>query len=389
MAMRRLTVSRATLRFLRQGHPWVRPDKHTLGLDALDVGEAIELVDEDGAAAASALADPGAPVCARVYSFAPATTFDPIAAFARAWKRRAALHADPATDCYRMVHGEADGLPGLRVERYGAAVVVLIQAACARAAAEAVAAEIAKRLPTAAIAIREHLTDLRREAPSARRFGGGELDTQTAFDVRELGVRLRARPFDGLATGVYVDQRATRAWLRGDVAGKRVLNLFAYTGAFSASLLAAGAREALDVDLSAPALRWAQEHAELNGVAERHRIEHGDCLGFVAAAAARGETWDIVIIDPPTAAQGAGGWVAARDYPRLLDEAVRLLAPGGRLVACLNTHGARFDLERALARAAQLGRCVVERGPALGVDLPLMKGFPEGRPYVLATCRRQ
>jgi 23S rRNA (cytosine1962-C5)-methyltransferase len=206
---------------------------------------------------------------------------------------------------------------------------------------------------------------------------------------RELGVIYPLRPFAGLATGLYVDQRATRAWLRPLAAGKRVLNLFSNTGAFSLNALHAGAVAATDIDLSAVALTRAKEGAALNGVAERMRTLHGDCRE-VLAALSESERFDIIIIDPPTAAQGAGGWVLRRDYGQVLRLALARLAPGGILVACCNTIGGKpFDLAGTIQEQAGQVRILLRRidGPPLGEDLPQLDGFPEGRPFRLVAMR--
>ncbi len=204
---------------------------------------------------------------------------------------------------------------------------------------------------------------------------------------RELGVLYPLRPYGGLATGLYVDQRATRAWLRPLSAGTRVLNLFSYTGAFSLNALQAGAAAATDIDLSAVALARAQEGAALNGVAERLRTLRGDCREVLASL---DERFDIIIADPPTAAQGAGGWVLRRDYGAVLRLALSHLAPGGLLVACCNTIGGKpFDLAGAIQEQAGQERIAVSRidGPPLGEDLPQLEGFPEGRPFRLVAMR--
>ncbi|MCK6488696.1 MAG: class I SAM-dependent methyltransferase [Planctomycetes bacterium] len=377
-----LTVSRTTAGFIERGHPWVRPDRFTRGLERLRDGEAVTLIDERGKPLASALAEPGAEICARVFHRKPGMAFDPAAALARVWERRAALHADPATDCYRVVHGEADFLPGLRIERYGAVLVVVVLAGCIIPHLDPLCQALAALQPGSQIVIKDHRDDLRRKDVAVRRWGGGAVDPEQVVVVRELGVALEARPCAGLATGVYVDQRTTRAWLRPQAAGRRVLNLFAYTGAFSASLLAAGAAAATDVDLAAPSLAVAAANARLNGVAERHRSVHEDCRRFLAAP---GDGFDVVIVDPPTAAQGGDAWVLRRDYPGLLRLAWTRVAPGGLLVACCNTlHGKPFPLEETVAA---LGGAVVETpGPA--DDIPPMRGFPEGRPWRLAAARK-
>ncbi len=388
--MRTLTVSRATAGFVTRGHPWVRPDRFTRGLERLTPGEAVTLIGQDGAQLASALADPHAAIAARVYAARPNLPFDPAAAIQAAWLRRDGLHRDPGTDCYRIVHGEADHLPGLRVERYADVLVVLVLADCIVPAIDPICAALAGLMPTATVVIRDHRQDLRRGAPTTRRWGGGDIDAEAVVEGRELGVRFPLRPFAGLATGIYVDQRATRIWLRQRAVGKRVLNLFAYTGAFSISLLAAGARSAIDVDLSAPSLARAREAAESNGVADRHAIAHGDCAEILANSS---DDYDVIIVDPPTAAQGGGGggWILRRDYPRLLTLAAKRLAPGGTLIAACNTVGGKpFDLRATVRGAAQESgiRLDVIGSPRLDDDIPQMRGFPEGRPFELIAATR-
>ncbi|MBA3708571.1 MAG: class I SAM-dependent rRNA methyltransferase [Planctomycetes bacterium] len=385
--MKTLQVSRTTARFIANGHPWVRPDRFTRGLEQLRAGDPVVLVDERGTRLASALAAPQDEICARVYHRSPDYAFDPAAALRRAWKRREGLHSDPETDCYRVVHGEADFLPGLRVERYGSIFVVLVLAACAAPAVGAVCETLLELQPQAKVVVREHRDDLRREEVVSRQWSGGALEPDAVVIGREFGVRYPLLPFAGLATGIYVDQRATRAWLRPQAAGKRVVNLFAYTGAFSLSLLAAGAVSGVDVDLAAPALARAREAAELNGLDGRHRVVQQDCRGYLAASQ---DQADLIICDPPTAAQGGDGWVLRRDYGEVLRLAIARLAPGGLLVACCNTMGRPFPLHDAVSSAATAAGVEVAdvAAPDPAADIPISRGFPEGRPYRLVAVRR-
>jgi len=387
--MRTLTVSRTTARFIADGHPWVRPDRFTRGLETLQTGEPVTLIDEGGKRLASALADPANEVCARVYHRRPDMPFVPAQALTRAWDKRAALHTNPETDCYRVVHGEGDFLPGLRIERYASVFVVLVLADCATPYVDEICRSLQRRVPDAIVVRRDHRSDLRREDVTSRRYGGGELDPEAIVIGRELGVTYPLRPYSGLATGIYVDQRATRAWLMPQVAGKRVLNLFAYTGAFSLALLKAGAAAAVDVDVAGPALARAAEAAVLNGVADRHAIHQGDCRKYLTSTT---ELFDLIICDPPTAAHGGDGWILRRDYPEVLRAASARLAPGGMLVACCNTIGGKpfplADVVGEATRAAGITTTEVAV-PALGEDLPTLSGFPEGRPFRLAAVRRR
>lgn len=383
-----LTIGRQSAGFVQRGHPWVRPDRFTRGLDVLMPGDVVTLLDERGRAVAAALADPRDEVCARVFARDPQATFDPAALIAKAWARRGRFHSDRQTDCYRVVHGEADGLPGLRVERYADVLVVVALADCITPHLDAVAAALASHLPQARIVVREHLDDLRREDVRTRLVGGTLPDPGTEVEGREFGVRLPLQPFAGLATGIYVDQRGTRRWLRKQCAGWRVANLFAYTGLFSLSLLQAGAASAIDVDLAAPALERATLAAATNGLSDRHRIAHADCAQWLGTNT---ETFDLIICDPPTAAQGGQGWVSRRDYPALLALALPRLAPGGLLVACSNTLGAKpADPEQCQREAvAATGIAMAPLpSPDLDPDLPQLTGFPEGRPFRCAVAQR-
>ena len=387
-ALRTLQVSRTTARFLADGHPWVRPDRYTRGLAELRPGEAVTLVDEDGRRLASALADPQAEICARVYHRRPDMAFHPLQALERALQRRAALLADPLTDCYRVVHGEGDHLPGLRIERYQQVYVVVLFAACIAPYAETLCRGLLDLVPAATVVRKDHQDDLRRAAVSCSRLDGAPVDPEVVVIGRELGVRYPVRPFAGLATGLYVDQRATRAWLAPLCPGRRVLNLFSDTGAFSLAALQAGALQALDCDLAAPALARAQEAADLNGLGDRLQCRKGDCRTILESL---DERFELIICDPPTSAQGAGGWILRRDYPAVLRLALSRLAPDGILVACCNTIGGKpFDLARAITGEAEAAGIAITRLPAppLGADLPQLEGFPEGRPFRLVAVRR-
>lgn len=364
----------------------MRPDRFTRGLERLRTGQSVTLIDDRGRGLASALADPGAEVCARVFHRQPDKTFTPAEALHRAWKRREVLHADPATTCYRVVHGEADYLPGLRVERYGTVLVAVVLADCVMPHLEELCRTLADLLPEASLVVRDHRDDVRRSAVRSWRWQAdgerGALDPDATVTGFELGVPVLIKPYAGLATGIYVDQRATRHWLHPQAPGKRILNLFAYTGLFSTSLLHAGAAGAVDVDLSAPALAQARDNARLAGVGDRHRTITGECRSVLAGL---NEQFDLVIVDPPTSAQGDGGWILRRDYPEVLRLAWARTAPGGLLMACCNTlHGKPIALREMVRDACPGARTVPAPEPA--GDIPLLSGFPEGRPWQVATA---
>ena len=160
--MRTLQVSRSTARFIKLGHPWVRIDRFTKGLNALQCGETINLVDERGQQLASALADPDQDICARVYHRRPGKTFDIAQALDAAKKRRQALVDDPETNCYRLVHGESDFLPALRIEVLGDYFVILMRAPCIREHLSEILKWAHSSYPQLSIVIKEQFEDLRR-----------------------------------------------------------------------------------------------------------------------------------------------------------------------------------------------------------------------------------
>lgn len=384
--MRHLCIGRQSAAFISRGHPWLRKDRFTGSLAGLDNGDVVTLCDEQRRPLASALIDREHPtICARVFHRQGDRDFDPVAACTRALQQRTKLLSQGDTNCLRLIHGEGDYLPGIRVERLGPALHVVVMSCCIRPYVERIASYCADYcgIPGHQVVIREHLDDQRRKPTRARMLDGSPLDPDWQVPGQELGVPVCVQPAAGLATGIYVDQRGTRRWLAQRCAGGRVLNLFAYTGLFSTSMLVAGAAQAVSVDLSAPALALAQENARIAQVAERHQVIHGDCLSFCQE---NGEQYDWIICDPPTAAQGGRGWVARRDYPKLLQAMVPLLSPQGYMLACVNTLGKPYDLGRALG-AAGLQTLAPERAPQLEEDIPQRKGFHEGRPYQLFVAQ--
>ena len=379
-----LRIGRQSAGFIARGHPWLRPDRFTGPHHHLHTGQAVTLVDERGRPLASAVFDATATVMARVFDRRPHRPFQPEAAVAAAWQGRAALHKDSTTDCYRLIHGEADGLPGLVVERY-AGVLVATWRSPASLVWKTRITQALRRHWDAVIVHREHLDDLRRQPPRLTIDGQAPADPDWTIDGRELGVTCRIQPAAALATGLYIDQRGTRQWLRTRCQGARVLNLFAYSGVFSISLLCAGAAQAVDVDIAAPALALASTNARRNDVADRHRTVRQDCLGFVRSLPAE-TRFDCIICDPPTAARGRQGWGAARDCPPQITALLPHLSPGGHLLLTSNQLGRQHDPARLLAAHPALA--VEQPGPQLATDIPQLAGFPEGRPFRIAAAQR-
>ena len=175
-----------------------------------------------------------------------------------------------------------------------------------------------------------------------------KLDERARFHVvMEGSLKFQVNFSDYLDTGIFLDQRLTRARLRAAARGARFLNLFAYTGTATVYAAAGGAASTTSVDLSRSYLGWARRNLALNSLASgAHTFVQADCRAWLAQAACAAARYDLVLLDPPTFSNSArmqGVLDVARDHPALIDAAARLLAPGGLML--FSTNAQRFRLE--------------------------------------------
>ena len=189
----------------------------------------------------------------------------------------------------------------------------------------------------------------------ARGKGGskyGRMDRRDEFVVvREGAARLQVNPFDYLDTGLFLDHRPVRRRIAAEAAGRRVLNLFCYTGAASVQAAVGGADATTSVDLSATYLEWAARNLALNGATGRqHQLVQADAMRWLEADRGR---YDLVFCDPPTFSNSARAedFDTQRDHVRLLRAAVARLAPGGLLLFSNNFRRFRLDAEAVAAFA--------------------------------------
>jgi 23S rRNA (cytosine1962-C5)-methyltransferase len=404
-----LVVSRATLRAIAKGHPWVLADTETGDAGRFRAGALVWLRAADGERNTLARVEGEGPLVARVWAPRESirgTRTNPSveARIAAALTRRRVLldgaTAENGSDAFRLVHGEADALPGLGIDRLGSSLRVLVTSrACAQVttrAVDAVVHALAGSLGADPPVIEVlHLRERPAGALECVRLARGELasglrDGSERLVVRERGLRFFVELGLGAPTrsapglGLFLDQRENRARLAARAAGGRWLNLFAHTGAFSAALLAAGAAEVVSVDLSAAWLRWLEETLELNALdTARSRCLRGDSRRWLEKLPA-GERFDGIVLDPPTAAAaGRRFWSVRRDLEPLVESALERLVPGGCLLVCRNDRGGGRELPALVSRAAERAgiplAAVSEAGP--GADFPRLPGFPEGDPF--------
>ncbi|HEX4351996.1 MAG TPA: class I SAM-dependent methyltransferase, partial [Polyangiales bacterium] len=295
--------------------------------------------------------------------------------------RRSSLvraHEAGETDAYRLMNGDADGVPGFSVDVYDRWLVVRVDGD-ERTHDERALIDVLRALGCAGIYVKRHpkqanqLVDPSSEevAPSLPVWGEPAPD---ALIVHEERVPFEVRLSDGLRTGLFLDQRDNRARLRALAPNKRVLNLFGYTGSFSVAALVGDAAAVTTVDVSRTAIAWAGRNAERVGRSERHRAIADDVFDVLRRWADRRERFDFVILDPPSySTTKRRRFRAISDYAELCAQALALLDEGGSLLACINHQGvSRAGLRRFVHEAARMsGRALVSiKDMPSGVDFP-------------------
>lgn len=254
---------------------------------------------------------------------------------------------------YRLVNGAGDLVPGVIVDVYGPfAVVAALSAAVVPVATTLAEALVARGDVRGAIVKHRGRGRVTGPVPMAVR---GEAPPERLV-VGEGRLRFEVHLAAGVNVGLFTDMREERPVIARLARGRRVLNLFAYTGAFSVAALAGGAAHVTSVDLSEGVLAWARDHVALNGLDPvQHTTIAADVSQYLAAAAARGDTFDLVLVDPPSySAARQAAFAIDRDYPAVLEAACRVLAPGGDLWAASNTR--RFALVGAVHAAVPASR---------------------------------
>jgi 23S rRNA (cytosine1962-C5)-methyltransferase len=291
------------------------------------------------------------------------------------------------TTGFRLVHAEGDGLPGLIVDRFGEDVVVQLLTIGMKEREAMIFEALAQVVKPRAIIDRTPASSAKAEGfTPARGVVRGEEVSELAFTER--GIRWRVPIELGQKTGFYFDQRELRARVEPLARGKRVLDAYAYTGAFGLAAARGGASEVVCVDESAMAMEVGAENARANGLEARIRFERNDARRAMQDAHA---AFDLVIVDPPRLAPTRGAREQALVmYSKLAELGCRATKPGGIMVLCSCSAAVDLkELTRALATGsvrANVQALVVDRG-FQGSDHPVPAAFGEGL-YLKAVVAR-
>ena len=398
MSLPVVVLTRSGLRRLGHGHPWIFPDHVAAGLD----GEAglVRLEAPAGTPRGAAVLNPDSRIPLRVVSRRP--DFGAEEAEAEGWwarrldraVRARAFRLAVGAEACRWVHAEADGLPGLVVDRYG--LVAVIQAGCRWAddVAPRVAEVLVKDHGVHGVLARHDGSFRRHESlPEGVTVLAGEVPpTVTWRNPGGDGLLIETDLYQGHKTGGYLDQRSNHLFAAAQLEpGGRVLDAFCYEGGFALHLAAGtpvgrggrslGRRDVVAWDGSGPALERARVSAERNGLGEHIDFEEVNVFEALRKADADGERFDGIVLDPPaltkTKRDRESAW---RGYKELNLRALKLLDAGGRLFTCSCSYhidGPAFlQILREAANDARKDVAVLAVRAA-GPDHPRRLAFPE------------
>ncbi len=364
------------------GHPWIFSNEVRMdaAARALPPGALVTLCRAGGSPLGVAMFNPHTLLAARLLDRDAGRAIGR-RFFARRLERALALRERLfAAPHYRLVHGEADGVPGLIVDRFGAVLVAQANAAGIARLEPIVLDALDGLLRPATIVLRNDSPVRAQEGLAAEtRVARGRLDAAVVVD--EDGARFPVDVLAGQKTGWFYDQRRSRAFVAGLASAARVLDLYCYSGGFAVQMARAGAAAVTGIDSSAPALRLAAEAAALNGVAGRCAFRRAEAFAETARLAAAGDRFDVVVADPPAFARSRrDAGPALRGYRKLARLAAALVAPRGFLfLASCSFHVGEAEfaeaVRRGLADAGRAGRILRRAGA--GPDHPIHPALPE------------
>ena len=380
-------------RAIRHGFPWVYAnelvtDRRTRGLTA---GALAVLEDANRVPLGLVTVNPASKIICRMIDRDTEAVID--TAWFAAKLTRALIHRERIYDApfYRLVHAEADGLPGVVIDRFGDTAVIQPNAAWADALIEPLCDALVQVTGVTTVVMNasgrarslEGLDDrmgiLRGDAPTA------------AIPVPMNGATYMADLMGGQKTGLFFDQRPNHAFAASLSRGARVLDMFSHVGGFGLAALAGGAASVLAVDGSEPALALADQGAAAMGVSDKFTTRKGDAFDTLAALAEEGAQFDLVVCDPPAFGPNKSSLEAGlRAYERIARLAATLVADGGYLMVCSCSHAAdltrfRNASARGIGRAGRRSQ-VIQTGFA-GPDHPLLPHLAESGYLKAVTFR--
>lgn len=365
---------------LLAGHPWIYRNEVEGWPPSVEPGDLVDVVDSRGRFLGRGYLNPRSNIAIRLFGRdrlpIDGNFFINRIRQAQAWREKLL----GVRSAYRMVHAEADGLPGLIVDRYGKALVIQILTAGMDRRRELILTAIAEVLQPLTIVARND-SPMREREGLVRERGVllGELPPELVVQVNGLDVAVDL--LEGQKTGLFLDQIDNYRLLERLAGGAEVLDCFCYTGLWGLHAARYGASRVTGLDQSAPAITRAKILAERNGLGDRCAYRVGNVFDELKERDRRRESFDLIILDPPAFVKTRARLPEAiAGYKEINLRAMRLIRPGGFLVTCSCSHhltAERFrDLLREAARDIRRPLRLVAQG-GQGPDHPVLLGMPE------------
>ncbi|TAK40910.1 MAG: class I SAM-dependent rRNA methyltransferase [Saprospiraceae bacterium] len=366
---------------VRRFHPWI----FSGAIDRMEGepadGDIVGVVSNSGAYLATGHFQNGS-IAVRIFSFekiAPGPAFwKSKLQKAFDYRRSLGLAANPATNCYRLVNAEGDGLPGLIVDVYGKTAVVQCHSIGMHRSLPEILPALVEVLSQSVVAVYDKSKETLPAIYAAAVQNGYLHGESSPHPVLENGHSFFVDWESGQKTGFFLDQRDNRQLLSNYVAGKTVLNAFCYSGGFSIYALNAGATSVHSVDVSQKAIEWTDKNVALNPSTGEHLAFANDVQKYLKDC---GE-YDVMVVDPPAFAKNLKKrHNAVQGYIRLNAAAFRKVAPGGMLFtfSCSQVVDRQLFYDTIVAAAIEAGRRVrVMHHLSQPADHPVSLFHPEG-----------
>ena len=382
-------VNTHVARWVRAGHPWIFRDGLLRPLDGVAPGAVLAVADPDGNHLGHALYEPSGAVALRMISRDPkfAWTPDQMLARIRAASAHRARYVEPSfVGAARLIHADADGFPGLAVDRYGDFLLIYKYAAAVDSYLDELVPLLEQEFSPAGIYLQDRTRSVTPEEsqkrPPASLVAGKVAPPE--FEVEEDGLKFLVDVTAPVSPGLFLDLREGRRLVERISKGRRVLNLFSFTGALGMRAVRGGAEDVTNVDAAARSHARCRQNLAASGLdPEACEALTGDVFKFLERFRQRGRVFDLVVVDPPPFSTVKGTTFSALDDWQHLAEAVaHVVAPGGEILAVANAASLTEEellgsIGEGCLAVGRHARVIAECG--LPPDFPVIAAFPEGK----------
>lgn len=355
-----VTLKKGEGRTLKAGGAWIYDNEIDSILGSFENGDIVTVHDFDGYFLGYGFINTNSKITIRILSRKKGTVINEAFLMKRvqdAWEYR---KQTIDTSCCRLIFGEADFLPGIVIDKFADVLVVESLALGIDRLKPLILACLEKVLAGDGIKIRgiyERSDAKVRLNEGMERFKGFLSEPfDTKVEIAENGVKYIVDVEDGQKTGFFLDQKNNRAAIHRLCRDKKVLDCFTHTGSFALNAGVAGAKEVLGVDASQLAVDQATENAALNNLSDRVRFQCADVFELLPQLEAQGESYDVVILDPPAFTKSRNSIKnAVKGYREINVRGMKLVKDGGFLVTCSCSHFMDAELFAKTIREAAKG----------------------------------